>query len=192
MHTGAGGQGNSRRKGFFGAGRLPRAAPSAPKFGRPHAEERPVKGPYAILGIGLVGCLALAWMARQVQTKSMAPRQDRASAARPTYQAHLVAPATSRIERQGNTPRRFVTAYAVPSADRKQLAEWIARETQATSYGALQGCAVHVTVYGEEGAPPQVFELPARPVTPPPKPASAPAAPAKPAASVPTRPATPR
>lgn len=135
------------------------------------------RGPYFILGIGVAGCLALAWMARQLQTQATAMRDSRPVAVRPAYQVHLVSPVTSRIERQGGVPRRFVTAHAVPSANRKQLAEWIARETQATAYGALQGCAVHVSVYGEDGKPPHVFELPARPVTPPPKPAPKPANP---------------
>lgn len=128
------------------------------------------KGPYLILGIGVAGCLALAWMARQLQSHATVMRDNRPVAVRPAYQVHLVSPTTSRIERQGGVPRRFVTAHAVAGANRKQLAEWIARETQATAYGALQGCAVHVTVHGDDGKPPHVFELPARPA-PPPKPA---------------------
>jgi hypothetical protein len=46
---------------------------------------------------------------------------------------------------------------------------------------------VCVTLYGADGKPPHVYELPARPVAPPaPKPAPAPAAPSA------TQPATPR
>jgi hypothetical protein len=148
-----------------------------------------VKSPYAILAIGVAGCLALAWIARQVQTQATVLRQQRPVAARPAFQVHLTAPATTRIERQGGVVRRCVAAHAVRGANGKQLAEWIARETQATAYGALQGIAVHVTLYGADGKPPHVYELPARPVAPPapkPKPAPAPAAPSA------TQPATPR
>jgi hypothetical protein len=155
-----------------------------PKFGWPHAEVAIVqKSPYVILCIGVVGCLALAWMARHVHSQATVRRQAQPAAVRAAYQVHLVSPVSSRVERQGGTVRRFVTAHAVRGYDGRKLAEWIARDTQATAFGALQGCAVHVTVHSADGAPPAVFELPARPPRPPrsaPSPAQPPPSPAAP------------
>ncbi|MFO0175261.1 MAG: hypothetical protein ACK51X_00240, partial [Planctomycetota bacterium] len=110
--------------------------PQLPKFGWPHAEEPSVqKSPYVILGIGVVGCLALAWMARHVHSQATVMRRTQPASVRPTYHVHLTSPVASRIERQGGTVKRFVTAHAVRGCVVRELAEWIARETQATAFG---------------------------------------------------------
>jgi hypothetical protein len=120
-------------------------------------------GPYVILGIGLAGCLALAWMAEHLQPHVRSARAGGQLAAPAGYDAELAMPMAIQDEHEGDVVRRVVTARAVRGVDCQGLATRLARDVQAAARRNGASVAVRAVVRDADGNRPAVVELPPSP-----------------------------
>lgn len=117
-----------------------------------------LRAPYVIVGIGLAGCVALAWMAHSLQqhaknARPAAPGRAPASA----FADRLDGPLAAHEEHDAAGLRRVLTGRAAPGQDRAALARAIAESACRDAGGAV---AVVVTLRGAAGEAPCTVELP--------------------------------
>lgn len=120
------------------------------------------KVPYVLVGIGLAGCVALAWMAQHLQQRAQggaarAPRTAAAVAA--AYEGQLLGPLATHDEREGDLLRRVFVGRAAAGEDRRALARAIAEDARRRAAAAGTACAVAVTLRDQDGANPCTVEL---------------------------------
>jgi hypothetical protein len=120
------------------------------------------KAPYVIVGIGLAGCVALAWMAQSLQQRARggaagAPRGAAATLAA-AFDGRLVGPLAMHDEHQGDLVRRVFVGRAAAGEDQRALARSLA---EAARRGSAAGtpCAVSVTLRDADGGNPCTVEL---------------------------------
>ena len=123
-----------------------------------------LRAPYVIVGIGLAGCVALAWMADSLQKQARAGRANGApSAVAAAFADRLVGPLATHDEHDAAGLRRVRTGRAAPGQDRQALARAIAESARADAGGAV---VIVVTLRDAAGHAPCTFELPMLPAAP--------------------------
>ncbi len=122
-----------------------------------------LRAPYVIVGIGLAGCVALAWMANSLQRHAKTARPAAPARAVAAFAERLVGPLATHDEHDAAGLRRVLTGRAAPGQDRQALARAIAESARADAGGAV---VIVVTLRDAAGHAPCTFELPMLPAAP--------------------------
>lgn len=115
-----------------------------------------LRAPYVIVGIGLAGCVALAWMAHSLQRHAKTAPTAAPARALAAFADRLVGPLAAHDEHAAAGLRRVLTGRAAPGEDRQALARAIAESARGDAGGAV---AVVVTLWGDAGQAPCTVEL---------------------------------
>lgn len=123
-----------------------------------------LRAPYVIVGIGFAGCVALAWMAQNLQRHAKVARPAPVTTAAAAFADRLDGPLASQEEHDGVGMRRVLVGRAAPGQDRPALARAIAEHVARCEAGAAR--VVAVTLRDAAGAEPCTVELPSAPASP--------------------------
>lgn len=127
-----------------------------------------LRAPYVIVGIGLAGCVALAWMAHSLQKHGKAGASKAAPAVvAAAFAGRLVGPLAAHEEHDGMGLRRVLTGRAAPGQDRLALARAIAEDARRRAPATGAATTVVVTLRDADGGDPCTVEFgPPTPASP--------------------------